>query len=157
MLQFCANDFTIGPVVRGCRNDFDFTLLFGQAFLSLLPSSIFALLAVYRILHLYKKPRKVGGGVFLAVKVVSLYTSPKRRQNLAYHCIGHCWSLCGSPSRAPCSCCYDLVLARTGRSWRVGHVTLQLRTHLHPVLSGTLQKFQAIYPLERLPVRFSAS
>jgi ABC-type multidrug transport system fused ATPase/permease subunit len=52
----CINDDTMGPIVRGCRDEFDFTRTFEQIFLSLFPSIVFILAAATRITHLSKRP-----------------------------------------------------------------------------------------------------
>ncbi|KAL5086662.1 hypothetical protein Trisim1_008747 [Trichoderma cf. simile WF8] len=56
--QQCAPsaDNVFGPQVHGCREDFDFTLLFEQSILSILPSLIFLLLALSRCFLVWKRP-----------------------------------------------------------------------------------------------------
>lgn len=41
LLGLCLNDNSIGPVVRGCREDFNFTVEFKKIFFLMLPSFIF--------------------------------------------------------------------------------------------------------------------
>ncbi|KAI0390080.1 hypothetical protein F5Y17DRAFT_469176 [Xylariaceae sp. FL0594] len=55
---FCseANDQTIGPGIRGCRDDFDFTVQFEQLFFSLSPSAVFVVLSVWRFIALTARP-----------------------------------------------------------------------------------------------------
>ena len=53
----CLNDYTFGPVVEGCRDNFDFTAVFEQIFFSIIPSAFFILLGIIRIRHLGRKPR----------------------------------------------------------------------------------------------------
>lgn len=48
-----AEDNAFGPAISSKCRAFDFTLLFEQAFLSLLPSILLALLSVYRIFTIY--------------------------------------------------------------------------------------------------------
>lgn len=50
-------DNVFGPTIRGCRDDTDFTLLFEQSFLSLLPAVCFLACSVYRYFELAKKKR----------------------------------------------------------------------------------------------------
>lgn len=69
----CRNDFTLGPVVSGCRGDFDFTVLFEHAFLSVVPSACFLFLFSYRICYLRGKPAFVRGSVLSSIKVVSVF------------------------------------------------------------------------------------
>jgi hypothetical protein len=54
--QSCLNDELIGPVVKGCRGNFDFTQLFENVFLSILPSVVFLILSALRIANLLQKP-----------------------------------------------------------------------------------------------------
>ncbi|PQE32692.1 ABC multidrug transporter protein [Rutstroemia sp. NJR-2017a WRK4] len=56
----CVDD-TFGPVIHGCRENFDFTLLFEQSFFSILPSLLFILLSSRRIYSLRAQPRRVSG------------------------------------------------------------------------------------------------
>jgi hypothetical protein len=64
-------DGSFGPIVDDCVRTFDFTLLFEESILSILPSSIFLILAFLRIGVLSGRKRRVGGHVFSTVKVVS--------------------------------------------------------------------------------------
>jgi len=47
-------DDSFGPQVIGCRENFDFTLLFEQSVLSLGPSALMLITCVPRILQLYR-------------------------------------------------------------------------------------------------------
>jgi ATP-binding cassette, subfamily C (CFTR/MRP), member 1 len=47
-----AADNTFGPAVHGCRNDFDFTLLFEQSFFQLAPSALLLLTLPWRAAQL---------------------------------------------------------------------------------------------------------
>jgi len=51
--------------VRGCRGDFDFSLLAEQALLSVIPSGLFLLLATARFFALRRRPQRVGAGTAL--------------------------------------------------------------------------------------------
>lgn len=66
----CVNDGSLGPGVRGCRGDFDFTLRFEHVFLSLLPSSLFIVLATLRIAYLSQHWRIIEGRRFQFFKLV---------------------------------------------------------------------------------------
>jgi ATP-binding cassette subfamily C (CFTR/MRP) protein 1 len=68
----CENDDLLGPGVRGCRGDFDFTLLFEEIFLSIVPSALFLMLAVWRIIHIARRKRVLGGSHFQMVKLVRM-------------------------------------------------------------------------------------
>lgn len=67
----CLNDDDFGPVVKGCRDDFDFTLKFELTIFSLVPSSLFILFALLRCLQLHKRRKIVDAKLFLAAKLVS--------------------------------------------------------------------------------------
>ncbi|KAJ0162666.1 Canalicular multispecific organic anion transporter 1 [Colletotrichum tanaceti] len=71
----CLNDDTLGPVVRGCRADFDFTVKFQQVVLSIVPSSIFIAAASLRLAHLFRQQKVVDGVVlqWLKLSLVVIY------------------------------------------------------------------------------------
>lgn len=58
---------TFGPAVPGA---FDFTLLFEDAILSILPSALLFFILPIRILSLWGKPRKVARGLLYENKLV---------------------------------------------------------------------------------------
>jgi hypothetical protein len=66
-----AVDNTFGPAATDCRGNFDFTLLFEESVLSILPSALFLLIVPYRFLHIYRGSRKVRRSVLQTVKLVS--------------------------------------------------------------------------------------
>ncbi|KAF3042347.1 hypothetical protein E8E12_004074 [Didymella heteroderae] len=68
----CLNDDDFAPVVKGCRDDFDFTVKFELILFSLVPSSIFVLVALLRSLQIYKRKRVVNAWFFLAAKLLIL-------------------------------------------------------------------------------------
>ncbi|TVY47392.1 ABC transporter [Lachnellula occidentalis] len=69
-MNTCLDD-SFGPIVsRGCRDYFDFTLLFEQSILSIGPSILFILAAVRRTYYLWTKPRRVSGTGFKNTKLV---------------------------------------------------------------------------------------
>ena len=61
-------DDYFGPRLPGV---FDFTLLFQQSILSLLPTAAFVLVAPWRIFHLYRRDAVSRGGTMLWCKLVS--------------------------------------------------------------------------------------
>lgn len=67
----CLNDDTLGPVVHGCRDDFDFTVKFQQVVLSIVPSSIFIAAAFLRLAHLFRQQKVVDAVVLQWLKLVS--------------------------------------------------------------------------------------
>lgn len=67
-----CNDAAFGPVVQGCRDDFDFTLAFEQYIFTLVPAVVFLLAAPVRIASLRKTAARVEGQVLRVAKLVSL-------------------------------------------------------------------------------------
>lgn len=66
------NDDRFGPFLQGTgRSLFDFTMLFEETILSILPSALLLLLIPLRLLRLRKAPRKVMSSNFRAIKSVS--------------------------------------------------------------------------------------
>ncbi|KAK7736546.1 hypothetical protein SLS53_006977 [Cytospora paraplurivora] len=60
----CYDDFTFGPFVSACREDFDFTLLFEEIVFSFVPSACFLTLSAYRIWSL-RQENAINGHTFL--------------------------------------------------------------------------------------------
>ncbi len=69
-LQPC-NDDEFGPVVHGCRGDYDFTIFFEQIFFELTLSLIIVVICLIRLFLLFKQPKKTAGGFLLYSKSVS--------------------------------------------------------------------------------------
>lgn len=59
-----------GPIVTGCGTDFDFTLLFEEAILFILPLCVASVLAISRIAFLWTQPAIVRHGFLLPLKLV---------------------------------------------------------------------------------------
>lgn len=72
MLDFskCQDDSSFGPTVRGCRDDFDFTIRFENIFFALVPSSVFFVCCIIRILFLLRKPGLFQSGALASCKLV---------------------------------------------------------------------------------------
>lgn len=68
----CPYDNTFGPAVGDRRGGFDFTLLFEQTILSIVPNVVLLLLAPFRIVHLLRSAKKTLDDDVLKVKAVSL-------------------------------------------------------------------------------------
>ncbi|KAI0401333.1 ABC transporter-like protein [Xylaria palmicola] len=69
-----CDDAAFGPTVTGCRGNFDFTLLFEQAFLSIAPSALFLLFAAGRLAVLLARTRgkrQITGTGFQRIKLVT--------------------------------------------------------------------------------------
>lgn len=82
----CTNDNDFGPIVRACRNEFDFTMLFEETILSATPSTLLMILAGARILYLRKRPRIVWARTFQLLKLVSCLTASGNFGLLVYTC-----------------------------------------------------------------------
>ncbi|KGO43424.1 ABC transporter, integral membrane type 1 [Penicillium expansum] len=68
-----CNDNSFGPIVRpSCRGGFDFTLLFENAILTILPCSLIIVLGLGRLFNLRNSPRKVGNQASFAYKAVAI-------------------------------------------------------------------------------------
>lgn len=66
------DDNSFGPFFEPSNQSvFDFTLLFEETILSIVPSALLLLLIPPRVLHLCKTPRKVNGSYLLTAKIVS--------------------------------------------------------------------------------------
>lgn len=70
MALLCASDAAFGPVVQGCRGNFDFTLKFEKIILSILPSAVFIALSLPRGIFLARKAKVVDGELFKVIKIV---------------------------------------------------------------------------------------
>lgn len=75
-----AADDQFGPAVKGTRSSFDFTLLFENTFLSIVPSTIFLFAALLRARSLYGSSKKVASSWTRLQKIVCLlqkWTKPR--------------------------------------------------------------------------------
>ncbi len=70
-------DRTFGPWAGNCRGGFDFTLLFEDAILNILPLGLVLILAALRLSHLRQRQKKVVRSQMLHIKLVN--TSYPRR------------------------------------------------------------------------------
>ena len=65
-------DDTFGPYAGDCRGGFDFTLLFEETILTILPTSLFLLVLGPRIWFILGRPKKVTTGrLLINIKIVS--------------------------------------------------------------------------------------
>ena len=64
-------DDTFGPYAGNCRGGFDFTLLFQDSILSILPLALLLLVVPFRISYLFRRTIKVDPSSWLASKLVS--------------------------------------------------------------------------------------
>jgi ATP-binding cassette, subfamily C (CFTR/MRP), member 1 len=75
-----VDDNQFGPFIEfPGKVTFDFTLLFEETILSILPSALFLLLVPPRILRLCRTPRKVTGSYLQTVKIVGLQIPHSKR------------------------------------------------------------------------------
>ncbi|KAK8047506.1 P-loop containing nucleoside triphosphate hydrolase protein [Apiospora saccharicola] len=65
-----AVDDAFGPAVDNCARTFDFTLLFEETILSILPSAIFLILGAIRVATLFTRKSRVGGVILRTVKLL---------------------------------------------------------------------------------------
>ncbi|KAG7145577.1 ABC transporter FUM19 like protein [Verticillium longisporum] len=72
MVTSCLNDDTFGPIVRGCRDDFDFTLRFQRIILAIVPATFFLALSISRAIWLSQQPRIVSGVAFQYAKLTAI-------------------------------------------------------------------------------------
>lgn len=68
-----AMDDVFGPAVDECARTFDFTLLFEETILSILPSAVFLILGTIRIATLFTRKSRVGGVILRTIKLVWSY------------------------------------------------------------------------------------
>lgn len=70
-LSSCAQiDDTFGPYALHCRGNFDFTLLFEESILTILPLSLLLVFVPFRLLYLFRKQKKVNDGPLVHLKLV---------------------------------------------------------------------------------------
>ena len=72
----CLGDDSLGPTVKGCRADFDFTIKFENIFLSILPAAIFVAGSLPRLVYLTRRPAIVSGA---PLKILKLARPPFSR------------------------------------------------------------------------------
>lgn len=63
-------DHAFGPYAKECRGGFDFTLLFEETILTVLPAALFIIAATLRLFYLVRQPHKVYPGFTLYLKLV---------------------------------------------------------------------------------------
>ncbi|KAM0274379.1 hypothetical protein ACHAQH_007916 [Verticillium albo-atrum] len=68
----CLNDESFGPIVQGCRDDFDFTLRFQHIILAITPAILFLALSIPRTIWLSQQPRIVSGVAFQFAKLTAI-------------------------------------------------------------------------------------
>ena len=64
-------DNSLHPVRSSCRGGFDFSLLFEEVILGVLPLAIIAIILPWRIRHLFQKSRRVVPSALEYAKLVS--------------------------------------------------------------------------------------
>lgn len=71
----------LGPVVNGCGDNVDFTLLFEDAVLLLAPAVLSILVGVCRVGNLRSRPQKVRAAINYWVKMVGERFAPRLATN----------------------------------------------------------------------------
>jgi len=66
------NDNSFGPAVQGCRHNFDFTLIFEQSILSIVPAALLLIFAPPRVARLLRSGTKTFPSRLRSTKAVSL-------------------------------------------------------------------------------------
>ncbi|CAH0020515.1 unnamed protein product [Clonostachys rhizophaga] len=66
----CPSDNTFGPIVHGCRDDFDFTLLFEHLFFTIVPCAVFIFASSYKIRQLCRVEQIANGKLLQGIKSV---------------------------------------------------------------------------------------
>lgn len=70
----CLDD-TFGPYAKNCRGDFDFTLLFEETILSILPICLLIVIVPFRVIYLARREIKVNRSFWLLLKLVRRFSS----------------------------------------------------------------------------------
>ena len=120
-----AADNQFGPAIRGFRGNFDFTLLFEDAFLALVPSSILLMLMPFRTVWLWGSSKKVTESIARLNKIVGLKddwvdADPANKFRLFLRASLFCSSPC---------CCYGPPIIPGVRPYRSRHLPLILLQH----------------------------
>ncbi|KAK4553453.1 hypothetical protein LTR86_009510 [Recurvomyces mirabilis] len=68
----CLNDASFGPGVRGCRDDFDFTIVFEHAIFSIGPAVLFLLAAALRIWSISRLEKIVHAAALTSLKLATI-------------------------------------------------------------------------------------
>ncbi|KAI1078911.1 ATPase-like protein [Whalleya microplaca] len=71
MFSSCIGDDNFGPTVRGCRDDFDFTIKFENIILVLLPNALFIVICILRIIYLLHREHIVQGVLLRNIKLAT--------------------------------------------------------------------------------------
>lgn len=78
-------DLSFGPAIDSrCRDGFDFTLLFEESILSLIPAALFILVSPLRLVYLVKSPTKAGSSPARFQKLVMMAVSSLVSFSLCY-------------------------------------------------------------------------
>ncbi|KAK3377548.1 P-loop containing nucleoside triphosphate hydrolase protein [Podospora didyma] len=68
----CLDDESLGPAVRGCRGDFDFTIKFEKIFFALIPAAVFIAVSMSRVVYLTRQPAIISGAWLRCAKLAAL-------------------------------------------------------------------------------------
>jgi len=70
-------DNSFGPQVKGCRSGFDFTLLFEETILTIVPLSLLLISIPIRMIYEWKDKKYVRAGRLFPIKAVD-FPAPKQ-------------------------------------------------------------------------------
>ncbi|KAI0879864.1 P-loop containing nucleoside triphosphate hydrolase protein [Annulohypoxylon maeteangense] len=76
----CPSDESFGPTVQGCRDDFDFTIMFEKIFFTLIPTAVFIAICLPRATFLARKPTIVAICIYAVLQLALLVLSIVRAQ-----------------------------------------------------------------------------
>ncbi|VUC22540.1 unnamed protein product [Clonostachys rosea] len=82
--QTCPSDDTFGPIVHGCRDDFDFTLLFEHLFFTIAPCVVFIFASIYKIIQLCRLEQIANGKILQRIQSVVFITHSLLRLQILY-------------------------------------------------------------------------
>ena len=71
-----AADDAFGPQVQHCRGGHDFTLLFEQAILTIIPATALLVAVPFRVLHLLRQPVVLSGKFLPTLQLIKLVWEP---------------------------------------------------------------------------------
>ena len=114
MSMSCAFlDDSFGPYAKHCRGGFDFTLLFQESILSILPLVLLIGIAPLRIVYLIRRSTKVQKSFVLPLKLVRSFVQSPRQMINAETWVG-VGSICNMWRPSDCSC---RALGGAGDHW----------------------------------------
>lgn len=137
----CLSDH-LWPPQNGCHGQFDFTLLFEQSVLSLIPSAALSLAAAVRIFSLSSTARQVNGRAFQVTKLVSESHSPRSGSLILTSALPvRSHLVCGRSARFT----RDLVFASPAINQGVGSSGCDFANKLNHLLLALLYRARQVF------------